>query len=344
MGKKLQLQIPLPCHEDWDKMTALEKGKFCSSCQKPVIDFTGMSDAQLMTFFKKPSIGSVCGRFQEDQLNRDMRKPPKRLPWIKYFFQFTLPAFLISMKADAQKERLTGKIAVCSIVTKGEPVIKTIPDTIPIAIIIRGHVTDDKELPLANAAVMIKGTHRGVVTDSNGNFSIKPGISDSSLTLVVSYVGFEVKEKTMNMNEYVPGTIVKMTIELQPAMLGEVVVAGYVLPNRKGRVGKVAKTSPTCNKRNLKDSIIAVFSKFSVYPNPVIPGQTIVLENKKLPGDDYGIDMVNQSGQIVHSEERAISSKQKINIAIPYLPAGVYFLHLTGKKSSTLYSEKIIIE
>jgi hypothetical protein len=38
---------------------------------KNFIDFTGMSDAQLIAFFKKPSIGSVCGRFYNDQLERD---------------------------------------------------------------------------------------------------------------------------------------------------------------------------------------------------------------------------------------------------------------------------------
>ena len=29
MGKKLQLQVPTPCHEDWENMTRAEKGRFC---------------------------------------------------------------------------------------------------------------------------------------------------------------------------------------------------------------------------------------------------------------------------------------------------------------------------
>jgi hypothetical protein len=44
-------------------MTPGDKGRFCDSCQKTVHDFTGMSDMQLIAFFKKPSTGSVCGRF-----------------------------------------------------------------------------------------------------------------------------------------------------------------------------------------------------------------------------------------------------------------------------------------
>ena len=112
MSKKFQLQIPEPCHEDWNKMTPGDKGRFCDSCQKTVHDFTGMSDAQLIAFFKKPSTASVCGRFYNDQLERDFEIPRKRIPWMKYFFQFTIPIFLTSLKTHAQgnlvlKERIT---------------------------------------------------------------------------------------------------------------------------------------------------------------------------------------------------------------------------------------------
>src|SRR6478672_4555275 len=100
--KKIQLSIPRPCHENWDAMKPSEKGKFCASCQKTVIDFTEMSDRQIAEFFKRP-IGSVCGHFYQNQLNKDIELPKKRIPWVKYFFQFTLPAFLVSMKSNAQK-------------------------------------------------------------------------------------------------------------------------------------------------------------------------------------------------------------------------------------------------
>src|SRR6185436_6596711 len=108
MRKKIQLSIPTPCHENWDNMTPVEKGKFCGSCQKQVVDFSRMSDREIALFFKKPSTGSVCGRFMEDQLDRDIEIPKKRIPWIKYFFQFLLPGYLIS----CTNNRTIGKIAV----------------------------------------------------------------------------------------------------------------------------------------------------------------------------------------------------------------------------------------
>jgi hypothetical protein len=103
MAKKIQLTIPEPCHENWDNMAPVEKGRFCGSCQKQVVDFSNMSDREVAHFFKKPSTGSVCGRFMQDQLNRNIEIPKKRIPWVKYFFQIALPAFLLSTKISAQK-------------------------------------------------------------------------------------------------------------------------------------------------------------------------------------------------------------------------------------------------
>src|SRR5215211_7593598 len=102
MGKHLQLSVPTPCHENWDKMNPVEKGRFCDSCQKKVIDFSHMSDREVATFFKKPSTGSVCGRFMPDQLDRAFEIPRKRIPWLKYFFQITVPLFLANFKSKAQ--------------------------------------------------------------------------------------------------------------------------------------------------------------------------------------------------------------------------------------------------
>lgn len=38
----LGISIPIPCFEDWDKMTSKANGKYCNSCNKLVVDFTTM--------------------------------------------------------------------------------------------------------------------------------------------------------------------------------------------------------------------------------------------------------------------------------------------------------------
>ena len=110
MAKKIQLRIEEPCHEKWESMTPVQQGMFCGSCQKNVIDFSNMSDRQLAEFFKKPSTGSVCGRFMTEQLDRDIAIPRKRIPWIRYFFTIAIPAFFFSLKSAGSKTQ--GTIAV----------------------------------------------------------------------------------------------------------------------------------------------------------------------------------------------------------------------------------------
>ena len=65
----MKISINEPCHENWDQMTPNDKGAFCLSCQKNVVDFSSQAISQIKDFFKK-KVGaeSVCGRFDEDQL------------------------------------------------------------------------------------------------------------------------------------------------------------------------------------------------------------------------------------------------------------------------------------
>jgi hypothetical protein len=103
MPKYITLQVNEPCHENWDNMNPNEQGRFCNSCQKSVVDFTTMTDTQVLNFFKLNK-ENTCGRFYDDQLNKPITIPRKEIPWLKYFFTITLPAFLFSLKASAQKK------------------------------------------------------------------------------------------------------------------------------------------------------------------------------------------------------------------------------------------------
>ena len=64
---KYKISIPQPCHEDWNKMTPNEKGRFCDACEKTVIDFSNTSKFHLA---KRIHAGeNICGRFKSSQLN-----------------------------------------------------------------------------------------------------------------------------------------------------------------------------------------------------------------------------------------------------------------------------------
>lgn len=68
--KGFQIKIAEPCHENWGAMTPNDKGRFCDSCQKTVVDFTRMSDTAIFQFMEANTV-SVCGRMSNDQQNRN---------------------------------------------------------------------------------------------------------------------------------------------------------------------------------------------------------------------------------------------------------------------------------
>jgi len=70
MIHKIKISIPEPCHENWMEMSPVEKGRFCASCQKNVIDFTKSSDKEIIMAFNEND--KLCGRFKESQINRNL--------------------------------------------------------------------------------------------------------------------------------------------------------------------------------------------------------------------------------------------------------------------------------
>jgi hypothetical protein len=64
----MKIHIPSPCHENWNAMTANEKGRFYGSCQKTVVDFTNFSAKDIQNYFTKHYGQKVCGRFKNEQL------------------------------------------------------------------------------------------------------------------------------------------------------------------------------------------------------------------------------------------------------------------------------------
>ncbi len=82
MKKIKKIELSFACDEDWNKMTPVERGRHCSSCQKSVIDFSAFTDRQIIAFYEESNNASTCGRFrvgQLEKLNENINAPiPKR--------------------------------------------------------------------------------------------------------------------------------------------------------------------------------------------------------------------------------------------------------------------------
>ena len=67
------MKISSPCHENYKSMTPSADGRFCSSCEKVVVDFTKMDTQEIKNYFHNTSSQEVCGRFKSPQIGEGNR-------------------------------------------------------------------------------------------------------------------------------------------------------------------------------------------------------------------------------------------------------------------------------
>lgn len=89
-----QVNIPEPCHEDWDRMQPDEKGKFCHACCQPVYDFSEKTPEEIRDTLLLQSSGKICGYFRETQLDKPLAIMPS--PGLSSFTRhFALAIYLV---------------------------------------------------------------------------------------------------------------------------------------------------------------------------------------------------------------------------------------------------------
>ena len=97
--------------------------------------------------------------------------------------------------------------------------------------VIKGTVVDNTGFPVIGAAVVVKGTTNGVVTDFDGNFELNAKVGD---VIEISYVGYKtvtIKATAQPMN---------ITMEEDAEQLDEVVVVGYGSTTKRDLIASVS--------------------------------------------------------------------------------------------------------
>jgi hypothetical protein len=188
--QSVQLSIPKPCHENWDKMTSTQQGRFCNACAKQVVDFTTMSDGEVLKYFLKNKAENICGRTLPQQLNRVLEAPkpitPSKLWYWKYAAAAGLLFFAKGQGVNAQsvtpytpqqmntmQNGLVGKVGEIAVINNK---------------VISGKITDEEGAAIPFASVKIVGINRGVSADVAGNYTIRIPLSNNFI--LVSAAGF----------------------------------------------------------------------------------------------------------------------------------------------------------
>jgi len=329
MSKTLQLHIPIPCHENWDKMSAQQQGRFCLSCQRTVVDFTAMTDEQILSYFNTAN-NRTCGRFNTDQVNRSLTPAPQRsLGWFKYFIRFIIPAVLVSSRSYAQGE-VRNKPVVCSTRIQGDTTVMAIKGEVKLAPSIKtisGRVVDTQGNPLSGVAIMIKGTRKGTVTNAQGNFNIDAQPSDQ---LVALYAGYTSHQWKVDENLHV----IPLKRVLDAMIMGDI------------RITAVPKRKPTAFhdfKKKLSDSLSG--SHLTVFPNPLPIESRLTVEYTCKKSGNYTIELFDINGKLVQFERVNVESKllrKEIRVN-ESLVAGAYMVQIVDPLGKTAASRKIIV-
>lgn len=232
MRKVISINIPEPCHEEWNKMTPKDKGRHCAACNKTVVDFTQQSDEQIIKSLE--SKGNLCGRFKTQQLDRDIVFAHKEK---NNYWSIAASGLFAFMAIGNQNAYAQGEPKPVKADTLVRPMVKgKVATSVLDQQLIYGTVTDvDDKTPLPGVNILIKGTNKGVTSDFDGNYTIKVKKGD---ILIYSYIGYKTHEIKV-------GTTNQINVQFEYTdleMLGEVVVGGMVNYSRSCYGNEVNET------------------------------------------------------------------------------------------------------
>lgn len=169
--KPVHLKIQNPCSESWENMTQFKEGRFCGSCQKTVVDFTAMSDSEIITFLKSHH-HQICGRLHVDQMNRALISVENKRSgfWLKIAAMFA--GAMLGHGAFAQQTHVPAKTADYPVQNLQTKIKDQNGQLIPAATIVhvKGRVVKKHTKMHPSEAVIFLNNKEITVTDKHGYF------------------------------------------------------------------------------------------------------------------------------------------------------------------------------
>jgi hypothetical protein len=65
-----------PCHEDWDALSPVDRGRFCRSCDKQVLDLSSMTEVEARTVLRENAGQNICVRYCHDDVGNIRFRTP----------------------------------------------------------------------------------------------------------------------------------------------------------------------------------------------------------------------------------------------------------------------------
>lgn len=333
MKNDLLIQIPKPCHENWDAMTPDAKGRFCGSCAKVVVDFSMMTDNEIARFLKN-NTGSTCGHFTRDQLERpiiETQLQPKRT-W-RYWLASIASLLAMLEQSNGQNKSSSKQLDDTSnaiVVDRGQLALLGKVAYRPIENKVLGRVVDEQNRPLQGASILIKDSKIGTSTKADGTFALVA--NKKNVTVVVSYIGYITKELLLVANDETK--LIKLALAIDDMMMGEVIIT----KSTKKRKNLVEKPS-------LLDSLSRLVTKaFTIYPNPISTNEVINIAIKE--AGSYEVHLLNNQSKILMRKVlNTQTSKQHISYALPIgINQGIYYVRLINTTTNKEWTTQLVVQ
>lgn len=180
-----EVRIENPCGEDLSKMKPTQRGKFCSACQRDLVDFTKLPDQEIIKIFHQTN-GDVCGWFRPDQLERPLAVQHEVSS--PNYLKFAASMLLTMALGNSLAQDSTSTVSNDGIEFQEESPVITKP------FLISGTVTDVVTgEALIMATVRIDSSTYGNTVDLEGNFSFElpKEYRDGEVTLRIAYLGYQ---------------------------------------------------------------------------------------------------------------------------------------------------------
>ena len=192
--------IPSPCSQSWEAMTPTTDGRHCTACAKVVVDFTQLTDVELVRWLHQQSGQATCGRFRADQLERPMRLAPA-VAQAPRWRTWVAAAVAVWGLREATAPAAKSQVPVEQLIIKvGEAVAAPAKASNEPPVVIRGVVVEaptalkpSAQVPLPGVTVVLVGTDLGASTDMNGRFELAIPAETwavSKQQLTVSSIGY----------------------------------------------------------------------------------------------------------------------------------------------------------
>jgi hypothetical protein len=302
------VRVPEPCHEDWNKMKPEEKGRFCNSCSKTVVDFSNKTDTEIKNILEENPKGHMCGHFKKSQLDRplnyklDLANLPRNISTTKVF---AIALFLvfgsILFSCTDEKDK---KLNVVGIIEPSPTeAVSYIPDAVDGLI-----EANTVEGEIVTRESFVKG---GIGYERN------EVIKDSTIA----------QEVIVETEKYEVMTMGLMAIEIVNPDTTVTPTDSTDLKNSKAQIG---------------DNVISKRTDLSVYPNPSTGDFTIKYDVAKRA--DIKIDIYDLKGDMVKGvvdQPSQYEGKYQIPVNLQEMPAGIYIVNLTNGEKR--FTEKIVI-